>query len=100
MRDNHGPAGTTPRFMYIVAIAWIYVVLLMSFTEATLVAGVATFVFYGLAPLAVVLYLMGTPQRRRNRRKAEAQASGQSAQSAPSTPSAAGQDDRNRQDDG
>ena len=54
MRDNHGPAGTTPRFMYIVAIAWIYVELLMSVTEATLVAGVATFVFYGLAPLAVL----------------------------------------------
>ena len=58
--------------MYIVAIAWIYVVLLMSFTEATIVAGFATFLFYGLAPLAVLLYLMATPQRRRNRRKARA----------------------------
>ena len=57
--------------MYIVAIAWIYVVLLMSFTETSIAAGVATFVFYGLAPLAIVLYLMGTPQRRRNRRKRE-----------------------------
>ena len=35
----------------------------------------ATFLFYGLAPLAILLYLMGTPQRRRNRRAREASAS-------------------------
>lgn len=58
--------------MYIVAIAWIYVVLLMSFTEVSIVAGLATFLFYGLAPLALLLYLMGTPQRRRDRRRNEA----------------------------
>jgi hypothetical protein len=58
--------------MYIIAIGWIYVVLLMSFTEATIVAGLATFLFYGLLPLGVLLYLLGTPQRRRNRRKREA----------------------------
>ncbi len=58
--------------MYIVAIAWIYVVLLMSFTEASFAAGAATFIFYGLAPLSILLYLMGTPQRRRNRRRREA----------------------------
>jgi hypothetical protein len=58
--------------MYIIAIAWIYVVLLMSFTEESIVAGVATFLFYGVAPLSVLLYLMGTPQRRRNRRRREA----------------------------
>jgi hypothetical protein len=58
--------------MYIVAIAWIYVVVLMSFTETSFAAGAATFIFYGLAPLSILLYLMGTPQRRRNRRKREA----------------------------
>ena len=58
--------------MYIVAIAWIYVVLLMAFTEASFAAGAATFIFYGLAPLSILLYLMGTPQRRRNRRRREA----------------------------
>ena len=62
--------------MYIVAIAWIYVVLLMSFTETSVVAGIATFMFYGLAPLALFLWLMGTPQRRRNRRKAQIEAEG------------------------
>ena len=58
--------------MYIIAIGWIYVVLLMSFTEDSIVAGLATFLFYGLAPLCLLLYLLGTPGRRRNRRKREA----------------------------
>lgn len=58
--------------MYIVAIAWLYVVVLMSLTEASWVAGVATFLLYGVFPLSVLLYLMGTPQRRRNRQRREA----------------------------
>ncbi len=63
--------------MYIIAIGWIYVVLLMAFTEASVAAGLATFMFYGLAPLWIVLYLLGTPQRRRNRRRREALAKAQ-----------------------
>lgn len=59
-----------PLPVYIVAIAWLYVVLMMSLTEASVVAGIATFVFYGLAPLSLFLWLVGTPQRRRNRRSA------------------------------
>jgi hypothetical protein len=57
--------------VYIVAIAWIYVVLLMALTESSFVAGIATFVFYGVAPLSLFLWLVGTPQRRRNRRSIE-----------------------------
>lgn len=53
--------------MYIVAIAWLYVTLMMALTEATIVAGVLTFVFYGLLPCALLLWIIGTPQRRRNR---------------------------------
>lgn len=53
--------------MYIVAIAWLYVVFMMSVTEQSAIAGVATFLLYGIIPLTVVLYLMGTPQRKRNR---------------------------------
>ena len=41
--------------MYIVAIAWIYVVLMMSMTEQSFVAGVMTFLLYGLLPLALIL---------------------------------------------
>ncbi|MFZ9508125.1 MAG: hypothetical protein ACO29W_14055 [Burkholderiaceae bacterium] len=58
--------------MYIIAIAWLYVVLLMSLTETSWVAGIATFFFYGVFPLSVLLYLIGTPQRRRNRQQREA----------------------------
>ena len=57
--------------MVIVAIAWLYVVFMMSITEQSAVAGVATFLLYGIFPLTVVLYLMGTPQRKRNRQKKE-----------------------------
>ena len=57
--------------MYIVAIAWLYVVFMMSITEQSAVAGILTFFLYGVFPLTVVLYLMGTPQRKRNRDKKE-----------------------------
>ncbi len=53
--------------MYIVAIAWLYVTLMMAITEPSFVAGVLTFVFYGLLPCALLLWLIGTPQRKRNR---------------------------------
>jgi len=53
--------------MYIVAIAWLYVTLMMALTETTVVAGILTFVFYGLLPCALLLWLIGTPQRRRNK---------------------------------
>lgn len=56
--------------MYIVAIAWMYVILMMSVTEKSITAGVMTFVFYGLVPVLILLYLMGTPQRKRNRQRA------------------------------
>jgi hypothetical protein len=41
--------------------------MLMALTEPTFTAGVATFVFYGLLPLALLLWLLGTPERRRRR---------------------------------
>lgn len=59
--------------MYIVAIAWLYVALMMALTEASIVAGVLTFIFYGLLPCALLLWLVGTPQRRRLRQVAEQQ---------------------------
>ena len=59
--------------LYIVAIGWIYVVLMMSVAETSAVAGIATFLFYGVLPLGVILYLMNTPKRRRvNVARAEA----------------------------
>ncbi len=51
--------------MYIVAIGWLWVVLMMALTETSITAGFLTFFFYGLAPLALFLWLVGTPARRR-----------------------------------
>ncbi|HCY62544.1 MAG TPA: hypothetical protein DHV59_06890 [Oxalobacteraceae bacterium] len=56
--------------MLIIAIAWIYVVLMMSITEHSVIAGIMTFLLYCVLPLAIILYLLATPQRRR-RRKSE-----------------------------
>lgn len=58
--------------MYVIAIGWLYVTLLMAATETNLTAGVLTFALYGIAPLALLLWLFGTPQRRRNRLAREA----------------------------
>lgn len=57
--------------MYLIAIGWMYVVLMMSITELSIVAGIMTFLFYGVIPLSIILYLLGTRQRRRNRAAAE-----------------------------
>ena len=53
--------------MYIVAIAWLYVTLMMAATEPSVIAGILTFLFYGLLPSALFIWLFSTPQRRRNR---------------------------------
>lgn len=53
--------------MYIVAIAWLYVTMMMAITEPNLVGGILTFVFYGLLPCGLLLWLVGTPQRKRNK---------------------------------
>lgn len=63
--------------MYLVVIAWLYVVLMMSVAEATgtngsLLGAIVTFFLYGLVPLSLVVYLMLTPHRRRAIREREA----------------------------
>ena len=58
--------------MYIVAIAWLYVTVLMAFAEPNPVAGALTLVFYGLFPVALLLWLFGGPVRRRRARQAKA----------------------------
>ena len=62
--------------MHIVAIAWIFVVGLMTLAEATspqgtLLGAFFTLVLYGVLPLGIVLYLMASPARRRTRLAAE-----------------------------
>ncbi|THC46555.1 hypothetical protein [Massilia sp. Mn16-1_5] len=57
--------------MWIVAIGWSYVVILMAATETSFVAGVMTFLVYCMIPLSILFYLTGA-KRRRARRAAEA----------------------------
>ena len=85
--------------MYIVVIGWLYVALMMAVAEATNTTGtvlgaIVTFVLYGLAPMALVLYLLGTPARRRAikaREMAAQEAARRSA--APGTADPSGQPD-------
>lgn len=56
--------------MYIVPIAWLYVAFMMSVAEATNTTGtvlgaIITFVLYGLLPVGLILYFMGSPARKR-----------------------------------
>lgn len=75
--------------MYIVPMAWLYVALMMAVAEAnhpngTVLGAVITFLLYGAAPVALVVYLMGAPARRRAIKAKEAaelaQAQAQSVQ--------------------
>jgi hypothetical protein len=64
--------------MYLIVIAWIYVVLMMSVAEATNSSGtvlgaVITFVLYGVVPAALVAYLMSAPARNRAIKKRNAE---------------------------
>ena len=65
---------------YLVALAWIYVVLMVAVAEATapqgsLLGAFFTVVGWGVIPLTIVLYILGAGARRRARRAAEAAAS-------------------------
>jgi len=64
--------------MYLIAIAWIYVVLMMAVAEAlstqgTVLGAVFTFLLYGAMPLGIVLYILATPARKRLLRERQAQ---------------------------
>jgi len=68
--------------MYLVAIGWLYVALMMALAEATSTQGsvlgaLFTFLLYGLLPISIVLYVMAAPRRREARRRAELAASAQ-----------------------
>jgi hypothetical protein len=62
--------------MYLVAIAWGYVALMMAAAEAlspqgTLFGAFVTLMLYGVLPLGLLMYILGTPGRKRRRREAE-----------------------------
>ena len=56
--------------MYLVLIAWLYVTVLMAVAEATsppgsLMGAIITFTLYGLLPMGIMGYILGTPGRKR-----------------------------------
>ncbi|MEO8278804.1 MAG: hypothetical protein ABI564_03865 [Ideonella sp.] len=62
--------------MYLVAIGWIYVVLMMAAAELTSPSGtvlgaVVTLLLYGLLPVSLLMYIMATPMRNKARRQRE-----------------------------
>ena len=58
--------------MYLIAIAWFYVALIAAISDDTVLGGVLTFLFYGLAPIALFVWLFGSSARRRRREEREA----------------------------
>jgi hypothetical protein len=63
--------------MYLIVIGWIYVALMMAVAEATatngtIIGALVTFVLYGVGPVSLVMYLLGTPGRRKKIRERDA----------------------------
>ncbi len=73
--------------MYLIPIGWLYVALMMSVAEATnsngsVLGAIVTFVLYGLLPVALMLYFIATPARKRAIRAREAEEQRQRAAAA------------------
>lgn len=80
--------------MYLIAIAWMYVVLMMALAEAlssqgTVLGALFTLLLYGLLPLSILLYILGTPLRRRRRLRLEAAGTAGTAEAADAADAAA-----------
>jgi len=71
--------------MHLLAIGWLYVVLMMAAVEAaapngSVLGAFFTFVLYGVLPLSIALYLLDTRARRARRRVREALARASAAE--------------------
>ena len=56
--------------MYLIVIAWFYVTVMMALAEAaspqgSILGAIITFALYGLLPMAILVYILGTPERKR-----------------------------------
>lgn len=86
--------------MYLIVITWAYVTLMMAVAEATspqgtLLGALVTFTLYGLLPMGILVYILGTPGRKRKikAREAAEQAAYDAEQAAlAAQPAAAGPD--------
>jgi membrane protein implicated in regulation of membrane protease activity len=71
--------------LHLIALAWMFVVVLMALAEGTSSQGswlgaFFTLLLYGVMPLAILLYVLGTPGRKRSLREREAQEAALGAQ--------------------
>lgn len=62
----------------LIVMAWLYVAVLMAVAEATnpigtVLGAIVTFIFYGLVPASLLLYLLQAPARKRLRKQREAE---------------------------
>lgn len=57
--------------MYIVAIAWLFVALMVAAAQPSILASLITLFFWGIFPLGLFLWIMGSGERRRRRALAE-----------------------------
>jgi hypothetical protein len=65
-------------FLPLIAIAWLYVALMMAVAEASspigsLPGAIVTFLLYGLGPVLLLLYILGTPLRKKLRHLRESE---------------------------
>ncbi len=74
-------------YLHLIPIAWLYVALMMSAAEAlapngSILGAIITFLFYGLLPVGLIWYFIGSSARRkaiRAREAAELEAAQQAA---------------------
>lgn len=55
----------------IIVIGWLYVTVLIAVNEASVFAGIVSFLFYGALPCGLILYFAGAKVRRQRRRYRE-----------------------------
>ncbi len=65
-------------FLILIAIGWLYVAVMMAVAEAmspigSVLGAIFTFLLYGLGPVALLLYILGTPARKKLRKQREAE---------------------------
>ena len=65
-------------FLILIAIGWLYVAVMMAVAEAmspvgSVLGAFFTLLLYGLGPVALLLYILGTPARKKLRKQREAE---------------------------
>ena len=77
VHGNEFNAFSAHKPMYLIVIAWTYVTLMMAVAEATspqgtVLGAIITFALYGLLPMGILVYILGTPSRKRKIKEREA----------------------------